>query len=170
MLEASRADNETIMDGAVPNAGASGATATASKIIAHADRDMAFVVRLSGESLDLLSRHFIAFIETELVRANVAYGDHPLLRLFVETHSRELTEFVVSSLGLRHRFELRAFEHMAGEAVHMLRTDLWDSLRVDIEEAERHFLSGLGGMRRILAEIEEARNPRGPSPDGSRAP
>lgn len=171
MLEASRADGETIMDGSGPNAGASGATATASKIIAHADRDMAFVVRMSGESLDLLSRHFVAFIESELARVGVVYGDHPLLRLFVETHGRELTEFVLSSLALRHRLELRSFQHMTHEATQMLRTDLWDSLRGDIEAAERHFLSGLGGMREILAEIEELRKSReGAGVDRSRAP
>jgi hypothetical protein len=145
------------MDGFQPNAGVSNATRTASQIIAHADRDMAFVVRLSGESLDLLSRHFIAFIEAELARVGVVYGDRPLLRLFVETHSRELTEFVVSGLGLRHRFELRLIAHMDGEAAQMLRSDLWDSLRGYIEAAEDHFLSGLGGMREILAEIEDLR-------------
>ena len=154
-LEAPRVDGETIMDGSDPNAGLSGATATASKIIAHADRDMAFVVRLSGESLDLLSRHFIVFIEAELARAGVVYGDHPLLRLFVETHSRELTEFVLSGIGLRHRLALRLVTHMDGEGAQMLRTDLWDSLRGYIEAAEGHFLSGLGGMREILAEIEK---------------
>ncbi|QJP16892.1 hypothetical protein G3545_26590 [Starkeya sp. ORNL1] len=157
------------MDGSEPNAGA---TATASKIIAHADRDMAFVVRLSGEGLDLLSRHFIGFIEAELARAGVVYGDHPLLRLFVETHSRELTEFVLSSLTLRHRFELRMFQHMTHEAMHMLRTDLWDSLRGDIEAAERHFRSGLGGMREILTEIEDLRKSREgvSAPGGDDAP
>lgn len=148
-----------------PRASGSGATALASRIIGQADRDVAFVVQVSGESLHLLGRHFVGFIEAALEREGVRYGDHPALRLFVETHSRELTDFVVSSLALKHRFALGSFGHMSADALPMLRTDLWDSLRGYVEAAERHFVSGLGGLRSILSEVESGRVPPGGRPD-----
>lgn len=138
----------------------------ASSIIDNADRDIAFIVRITGESLDRLSRHFQSFIEAELKRNGVVYGDHPLLRLLVETHGRELTDFVVSGIGLTHQFGLQTFERMQGDRMRLLRADLWDTLRGHIEAAERHFVSGLGGLREILAEVESQREAPGPAAGG----
>jgi hypothetical protein len=126
----------------------------ASRILEKADRDVAFVVRLVGESQYILTRHFHVFIETELAQHGVVYGDHPLLRPFIETHARELAEFVHTGIGLRHRFSLQAFEQTAGDPMRLLRVDLWDSLRSHIEHAERHFVSGPHGLRAILDEVE----------------
>jgi len=136
----------------------------AAAILNHADRDIAFILRLTGESLELLTRHFQSFIEEQLERNGVVYGDHPLLRLFVETHARELTDFVVSGVGLAHQFGLQTFERMAGDRLRLLRADLWDTLRSHIEAAERHFVGGLGGLREILAEVEQLRADPPPRP------
>jgi hypothetical protein len=130
------------------------ASEIASQIIERADRDVALVVQLIGESQYLLVRHFETFIESELGRRGVVYGAHPLLRPFIETHARELTDFVLSGVALRHRFGLRAFESLTGDPLGLLRADLWDSLRSHIEDAQRHFLSGVGGLQRILSQIE----------------
>jgi hypothetical protein len=130
------------------------ASALASEILSRADRDLAFVIRLVGESQYLLVRHFQAFIEDELAQRGVVYGDHPLLRPFIETHARELAEFVLNGVGLEHQFGLQAIETLAGDPLRLLRVDLWDSLRSHVEDAQRRFVSGIGGLQRILADVE----------------
>ncbi|WP_454620973.1 hypothetical protein [Bradyrhizobium cenepequi] len=130
------------------------AATLASKILARADSDVTFMVHLIGESQNLLVRHFVVFIETELARRGVSYGAHPLLRPFIETHARELTDFVLQGIGLRHQFGLQALEAMAGDPARLLRVDLWDSLRSHINDAQQHFVSDVGGLKRILVQIE----------------
>ena len=39
----------------------------------------------------------------------------------------------------------------------LLRADVWDTLRSTIESAEAHFVSNLGGLGEILAEVAIAR-------------
>ncbi|MCP1845457.1 hypothetical protein ACVIHI_001623 [Bradyrhizobium sp. USDA 4524] len=134
--------------------GATNAVAIASQILARADRDVTFVVQLLGESQNLLVRHFIVFIEVELAKRDISYGAHPLLRPFVETHARELSEFVLKGIGLRHQFGLQVIETMAGDPARLLRVDLWDSLQSHINDAQQHFVSGVGGLQRILTQIE----------------
>lgn len=134
--------------------GLTSAAALASQILARADRDVTFVVQLLGESQDLLVRHFIVFIEVELAKRGISYGAHPLLRPFIETHARELSEFVLKGIGLRHQFGLQAIETMAGDPARLLRVDLWDSLQSHINDAQQRFVSGVGGLQRILAQIE----------------
>lgn len=129
------------------------ASTLASQILARADRDVTFMIHLVGESQDLLFRHFVLFIETELARRDIGYGTHPLLRPFVETHARELTDFVLQGIGLRHQFGLQAIETMAGDPARLLRVDLWDSLQTHINDAQRHFASDIGGLQRILVQI-----------------
>jgi hypothetical protein len=131
-----------------------GASVLASEILARADRDLAFVVRLTGESQYLLVRHFQAFIEAELAKHGIFYGAHPLLRPFIETHARELSDFVVNGIGLQHQLGLKAIEMMTGDPMRLLRVDLWDSLRSHVEDAQRRFVSGVGGLQRILADVE----------------
>src|SRR5262245_26284320 len=130
------------------------AATLASQILERADRDVTFMVHLVGESQDLLVRHFVVFIEAELAKRGISYGAHPLLRPFIETHARELTDFVLQGIGLRHQFGLQALETMAGDPSWLLRVDLWDSLESHINDAQRHFVSGVGGLQRILAQIE----------------
>lgn len=129
------------------------AAALASQILARADRDVAFMVHLIGESQNLLVRHFVVFIETELAKRGIGYGAHPLLRPFIETHARELTDFVLQGIGLRHQFGLQTLETMAGDPARLLRVDLWDSLQSHINDAQHHFASGVGGLQRILVQI-----------------
>ncbi|MBB3769963.1 hypothetical protein FHS55_000549 [Angulomicrobium tetraedrale] len=140
-------------------------TALASAVLDRADRDVAFIIRITGESLDLLSRHFQSFIEEELQRHGVLYGDHPLLRLFVESHSRELTDFVVNGIALQHQLGLQTFERSRGDAMRLLRADLWDTLHGYVDTAEQHFVSSLGGLRDILAQIDADRKMLGGGDD-----
>lgn len=128
-------------------------TQLASTILDNAGRDMVFTLCIRGESRDLLSRHFQGFIEHALEAEGVGYGDHPLLRLFVEAHGRELTDFVVNGMALSHQMSLPHFERWGGDPNRLLRSDIWDSLRGSIESAEHHFMSGLGGLQDILAEV-----------------
>ena len=130
------------------------AATLASQILERADRDVTFMVHLVGESRDMLVRHFVVFIESELAKRGIVYGAHPLLRPFIETHARELTDFVLQGVGLRHQFGLQALETMAGDPSRLLRVDLWDSLQSHIDRAQHHFVSGVGGLQRILAQIE----------------
>ncbi|WP_119269424.1 hypothetical protein [Taklimakanibacter deserti] len=134
-----------------------GADTVASDILARADRDIAFVPRLTGESQHLLVRHFIQFIERELVQCDMGYDSYPLLRGFVETHARELSDFVVGGLGLTHQLGLQTVERMAGDPMHLLRADIWDTLRDYIANAEDHFVSDVGGLRKLIADAESAR-------------
>lgn len=130
------------------------ASAIASSVLERADRDIAFVIRLVGESLHIVNQHFVCFIERELAKREVHYGDHPLLRPFVEMHARELTEFVVNGVSLQHQFGLKTLETLSGDPMRLLRVDLWDTLRSNIEHAERHFVSGAHGLQTILGEVE----------------
>lgn len=143
----------------------SGADAVASEIVARADRDLAFVPRLTGESRHLLVRHFSRFIERQLARCDMDYDTHPLLRIFVETHARELSDFVIGGLGLNHQLGLQTLERMAGDPLHLLRADIWDTLRDHVASAENHFVSDVGGLRKLIADAEAARP--GASPHGA---
>jgi hypothetical protein len=144
----------TVWDQQKDEGGPVAAATLASQILARADSDVTFMVHLIGESRDLLVRHFIVFIETELAGRGISYGAHPLLRPFIETHARELTDFVLQGIGLRHQFGLQTLETMAGDPAGLLRVDLWDSLQSHINDAQRHFVSGVGGLQRILVQIE----------------
>ena len=144
----------TVWDGQKDREEPIAAATLASQILEHADRDVTFVVHLVGESQNLLVRHFVVFIEIELAKRDIGYGAHPLLRAFIETHARELTDFVLQGVGLRHQFGLQALETMAGDPARLLRVDLWDSLRSHINDAQLHFASGVGGLQRLLIQIE----------------
>ena len=144
-----------------PPDGVQDAAAVASMLIDRADRDLVFIVRLVGESQDILYRHFKAFVEAELARRGYGYGDHPLLRLFVETHARVLANFVTNGVGLNHQLGVQAFERLAGDPMRLLRADVWDSVRSHIEAAQQHFVSDIGGLQEILREMT-ARPPLAP--------
>jgi hypothetical protein len=130
------------------------AATLASRILERADRDVTFMVHLVGESQNLLVRHFVSFIESQLAERAISYGAHPLLRPFIETHARELTDFVLQGIGLRHQFGLQVLETMAGDPSRLLRVDLWDSLQSHINDAQRHFISDVSGLQRLLVQIE----------------
>lgn len=114
-------------------------SAVATAIIASAETDIVFIPRIVGQSLHLLTTHFMDVIERALAGQNITYGDHPLLRPFIEVHSRELTEFVLNGLALSHQFGVSTLERMKGDPDKLLRVDLWDSLSSHIEEAEQAF-------------------------------
>ena len=132
-----------------------GASAVASQILERADSDIAFIPKLMGESRYLLTSHFVAVIERALAQEGFGYGDHPLLRPFVELHSRELTDFVSNGIGLRHQFGIKPLERMMGDPSRLLRVDLWDSLSALIGDAERLFLCDPGGLRALVAQIRD---------------
>jgi len=45
---------------------------------------------------------------------------------------------------------------MAGDPQQILRLDIANTLQSYIEQAEAHFVSGIGGLQQILAAVEEA--------------
>lgn len=130
----------------------------AEKIIQHADRDIVFSVRILGESRHALQQHFQDFIRLELEKHNITFGDHPLLLPFIETHGFELTDFVTTGVALEHQISLQRFEKLSGDPMNLFRVDLWDSLSAHIEKAESHFVSGIGGLQKILAAVDEERD------------
>ncbi len=132
-------------------------TGVAARIMARAEQDLVFVPQLLSESQHILQQHFQAFVRTELAERGITFGDHPLLLPFIETHGRELADFVLTSLALHHQFRLTEFETLAGDPARLLRLDLWNTLQSHIDHAEQHFLSGVGGLPRILQAVEEAR-------------
>lgn len=142
-----------VWDGQKDGEETAAAATLASQILARADRDVTFMMHLIGESQNLLLRHFVVFIETELAKRGISYGAHPLLRPLIETHARELTDFVLQGIGLRHQFGLQTLETMAGDPARLLRVDLWDSLQSHINDAQHHFASGVSGLQRILVQI-----------------
>lgn len=135
----------------------SGKTGIAEKIIGSADRDVVFSIKIFGESRDNLKQHFHDFIRDELEQRGITFGDHPLLLPFIESHGHELTEFVVTGVALEHQISLREFEQLAGDPMKLFRVDLWDSLSDHIENAEKQFVSGIGGLQNILAAVAEER-------------
>jgi hypothetical protein len=137
----------------------SAAAAIASRILDRADRDVAFVACLTGESPDILVRHFRSFIDRQLRDRQISDDTCPLLRPFVDLHARELADFVIKGIGLRHRLGIESFERLEGDPQRLFRVDLWDTLRSHIEHAERHFVSDLGGLKRILAEMQRVPKP-----------
>ncbi|MGI9405976.1 MAG: hypothetical protein ACR2O4_06355 [Hyphomicrobiaceae bacterium] len=130
----------------------------AEKIIQHADRDIFFSVKILGESRNNLQQHFQDFIRCELEKHNVSFGDHPLLLPFIETHGCELTDFVTTGVALEHQMSIRQFEKLSGDPLKLFRVDLWDSLSQHIERAEAHFISGIGGLQKILTAVAEERS------------
>lgn len=133
------------------------ATGPAGEIMARAERDLVFVVKFLGESQHILQRHFQAYVRDQLESRGITFGDHPLLLPFIETHGSELAEFVITGIGLHHQFHLTAFEKMQGDPQQLLRLDISNTLQSYIEQAEAHFVSGIGGLQQILAAVEEAR-------------
>ncbi len=129
----------------------------AEKIIQHADRDVVFSIKILGESRHFLHQHFQDFIRAELAHHEVTFDDHPLLLPFIETHGSELTEFVTAGVALEHQISLQRFEELAGDPMKLFRVDLWDSLSSHIEKAERHFVSGIGGLQQILSAVASER-------------
>lgn len=127
----------------------------AEEIIRHADRDIFFSVKILGDSRNNLQRHFQDFIRRELENRDVKFGDHPLLLPFIETHGHELTEFVTTGVALKHQMSLQEFEKLSGDPLKLFRVDLWDSLSEHIKNAEAQFISGIGGLRKILAAVAE---------------
>ena len=127
----------------------------AEKIVQHADRDIFFSLKIVGDSRNNLQQHFQDFIRTELGKNNVSFGDHPLLLPFIETHAHELAEFVTTGVGLEHQFSMREFEKLSGDPLKLFRVDLWDSLSAHIEKAETHFVSEIGGLKKILEAVAE---------------
>lgn len=144
----------------------------AAEIMARAERDVVFIVKFLGESQHILQRHFQGYVQNELERRGITFGDHPLLLPFIETHGSELAEFVVTGIGLHHQFHLTSFESMQGDPQQLLRLDISNTLQSYIDKAEAHFVSGIGGLRQILAAVEEARELRidlpKDGPDGRR--
>ena len=148
-----------------PVSAVASAADVAGGILAMADRDVAFVITLRGDSLQLLVDHFMRFIEVRLAARDVTYGDHPLLRPFIESHARELVDFVQAGIGLQHQFGLRALEQSDGDHLRLFRVDLWDSLRSHIEHAEHHFTAAPNGLAAMVAEVAAFRaEPQGGSP------
>ncbi len=130
------------------------------EIMTRAERDLVLVVKFLGESQHILQRHFQNFVQTELAKRGITFGDHPLLLPFIEAHGSELAEFVVTGIGLHHQFRLTDFEKMQGDPQQLLRLDISNTLQSHIEKAEAHFISGMGGLQQILAAVEEARDLR----------
>lgn len=129
----------------------------AEKIIQYADRDIVFSIKILGQSRNNLQQHFQDFIRHELENNGISFGDHPLLLPFIETHGRELTEFVTTGVALEHQISMQRFENLSGDPLNLFRVDLWDSLSSHIKKAESHFLSDIGGLRKILTAVAEER-------------
>jgi len=140
-----------------PNSEGTRADEIAGRIIRHADRDIVFAVQILGEGRNNLQQHFQDYIRVELARHDIDFGDHPLLLPFIETHARELTEFVTTGVGLEHQMTLQSFEKLSGDPQKLFRVDLWDSLRSHIERAEAHFVSHVDGVQKILEAVMEER-------------
>ncbi|AYO81053.1 hypothetical protein [Methylobacterium brachiatum] len=136
-----------------PGTPSASAADVATRILAVADRDVTFILRIVGESQQTLVDHFQNFIEESLTACGIGYGDHPLLRPFVDTHARELAEFVHNGIALRHRFRLGDFQTTNITPPDLQRVDLWDDLRSLIEQAEAHFAASPQGLPAILAEV-----------------
>lgn len=131
----------------------------AGRIIRHADRDIVFAVQILGDGRNNLQQHFQDYIRVELARHDIDFGDHPLLLPFIETHARELTDFVTTGVGLEHQMTLQSFEKLSGDPLKLFRVDLWDSLRAHIERAEAHFVNHVDGVQKILEAVMEERAP-----------
>lgn len=129
-------------------------------LIARADHDLIFEPRIVGESLYMLQRYFQDFIKEQLKVRGITFGDHPLLLPFMETHARELAEFVMTGVGLNHHIRLPDLESLGPDPERMRRLDLWDSFSSHIKNAEDHFVSGVGGLQQILKAVEEAQSLR----------
>jgi len=137
----------------------------ATALIARADQDLIYEPKVVGESPFMLQHYFQDFIMVQLEEHSVTFDDHPLLRLFMETHARELTEFVMTGVGLAHHIRLTELEKLGPDPERIRRIDLWDSFVTHIKKAEEHFVSGLGGLEKILAHVREIQGLRRDTPD-----
>ena len=129
-------------------------------LIARAEHDLIFTPRIMGESLYMLQRYFQDFIKAQLESHSVTFGDHPLLLPFMETHARELADFVLAGVGLNHSIRLPDLEKLGPDPERMRRLDLWDSFSAHVKNAEDHFLSEVGGLQRILESVEDVQSLR----------
>lgn len=137
----------------------------ATALIARAAEDLIYEPRVVGESPFMLQHYFQDFIMAQLKEHAVSFDDHPLLRLFMETHARELTEFVMTGVRLGHHIRLSELEKLGPDPERLRRVDLWDSFVTHIKKAEEHFVSGLGGLQKILAHVQEIQGLRRDTPD-----
>jgi hypothetical protein len=140
----------------------------AAQIMARADQDLVLSIRFLTDSQHLLQRHFQDYVQKELEKRGITFGDHPLLLPFIETHGAELAEFVTTGIGLHHQFRLEDFERMQGDPQKLLRLDIWNTLQSYIEKAEAHFISDIGGLQQILSAVEEATSLRVDLPENKR--
>jgi hypothetical protein len=135
--------------------GSTEASLIAARIIEAAETDIVFIPRIVGRSLHILTTHFVDVIEKALAEQGITYGDHPLLRPFIDVHSRELTDFVLNGLALSHQFGVSTLERLRGDPDKLLRVDLWDSMSKHIGDAEQAFFRNGGGMQALILKIRE---------------
>lgn len=127
----------------------------AEAVIARAPQDVVFVIRFIGGSQAMLHDHFRAFIEAELTRVGATTERFPMLPFFVDSHARELRDFVFTGVALDRPFRLPEMEALTGDVGLMMRVDLWDSVASHIVAAQQRFLSGLEAA---VATLETAEN------------
>lgn len=117
--------------------------ATAGAMLARAPQDLVFTMRFLGQSQEILHSHFRHFLEQRLAEAGVTPESHPLLPFFIDSHSVELREFVVTGVSLARSFRLGEIEILTGDVETLMRVDIWDDLASHIDMAEKRFSEGI---------------------------
>lgn len=125
--------------------------ATAEALVNRAPQDLVFTMRFLGESQEILQSHFRRFLETQLAEAGVTPESHPLLPFFIDSHSVELREFVVTGVSLTRTFRLNEIELLTGDVETLMRVDIWDAIASHIEMAEKRFSEGI---QRVVAGLD----------------
>ena len=98
--------------------------------------------------------YFVRLIESELTQRGIVWGASLRLRPFIETHARELRDFVLNGVGLPRQFGPQALSPWTDIPCECCGLTCWT-------RAIRHrrcttplHLPFVGGMQRILAQIE----------------
>ncbi|AZO05081.1 hypothetical protein [Mesorhizobium sp. M2A.F.Ca.ET.043.02.1.1] len=118
-------------------------------------RDLVFVMRFMGESQHRLQGHFQDFIRAELAARGVTAETHPMIHLFIESHSILLRDFVFSGVSLSRQFRIDEIERLTGDTTSMIRVDIWDQLKSLIETAEKQFHTQADGLSGLLSAFEK---------------
>lgn len=127
----------------------------AQAIIERAEFDVVYEPRFIGESSYLLRRHFQDFIRKQLEHLSVSVDDNPIVYRFVDTHARELADFVTTGLALNQQIRLPDLEMLGPDPEKIRRVDLWDGLASHIRDAERSFISNVPELYKELTRLDQ---------------
>lgn len=129
----------------------------AADLLALMPRDLVFTPRFIGSSTERLNRHFKNFTTFELATRGMTAETHPMLPAFIERHASILCEFVFVAIAISYQFRIEDIETLNEGQRGLLRGDLWDQLKLQINAAKERFKNDIPEVAAMLIELQPIR-------------